>query len=98
MITGRANSRDTSAVKRLAIEGSRGDKSPQAPVITLRAVSETGRDETKELRVRITCASLTFGLSRGSQMMVQRIRAILSESKEEKPSGVDPKLNDTVTQ
>lgn len=51
----------------------------------------------KELRVRITCNSLTFGVSRGSQMAIKGPRTLFSESKEEKPSGVDPNMNDRVT-
>ena len=93
--TGRVNSRDASTVKRLAIEGNMEDKPPQAPVITLPPVYKTGVDQTKELRVRITYNSLTFGFSRGSQMTVKGIRAIFSESKE--LSGVELSVSDTVT-
>lgn len=94
--TGRVNSRDAGTVKRLAIEGNKEDKPPQAPAITLPPVYKTGRDQTKELRVRITYNNLTFGFSRGSQMTVKGIRAIFSESKEQL-SGVEPNVSDTVT-
>lgn len=51
----------------------------------------------KELRVRITCNSLTFGFSRGSQMAIKSTRVLFSESKGEKLSGRDPNMSDSMT-